>query len=113
MKWDDDHFKAFRPMVAISAVYQTIVMGYCLYSIKKGLISINPVVVSKDQFSRLCQVLIAINFVGLGFSALLHMPMFTYPESGWFYATCVVFCKFLGQMDFVASTAGETTALLS
>lgn len=112
MRWDDKHFVPFRPMVAISAVYQTAAIGYCLYSIKKGSISINPAVASKDKFSRLCQVLIAVNVLALVLSSQLHMPMFLYPETGWIYATCVVFCKFLGQMDLAASTAGETAALL-
>ena len=110
-KWDEEHFNPFRPMVVISAVYQTIAMGYCLFSIKNGSISVNPAVASKDQFSRLCQILIGINVVGLVL-CLQKMPMFIYPETGWIYATCVVFCKFLGQMDFASSTAGETAALL-
>jgi len=111
MKWDEEHFTPFRPFVIISAVYQTVAIGFTLYSINKGSISVNPAVASKDQFARLCQLLIAINFVALALCTL-KKPMFLYPETGWIYATCVVFCKFLGQMDFAASTAGETSPLL-
>jgi len=111
MVWEQRHFIPFRPMVAISAVYQTVAFGFTLYLIKKGSIRVNPVVVSKDQFARLCQVLITINFVALALT-MLKMPIFLYPETGMIYATCVVFCKFLGQMEFAASTAGETSPLL-
>jgi hypothetical protein len=105
LKWDELHFKPFRPIITCSAVYQTIVMGYCLYSIKKGSISVNPAVASKDQFSRLCQILIGINVVGLVL-CLQKMPMLIYPETGWIYATCVVFCKFLPRLMrvFVCTT---------
>jgi len=110
--WDEKHFVTFRPAVIASAVYQTIVIGFTLYSINKGSISVKPSVASKDQFARLCQVLIAINILALACSGLLNMPMFIYPETGWIYATCVVFCKLLGQMDFAASIGGETSPLL-
>jgi len=111
MFWEKLHFLTFRPMVGVSALYQIAAMIYCLYSIKKGSIHVNPKVASKDQFARICQVLIVINVLA-SFLTSREMPMFLYPETGWIYTTCVVFCKFLGQMDFAAASAGETSALL-
>lgn len=111
MLWDEKHFAPFRPMVAFSAVYQTFIIGFTIYLIKKGSINVKPAVASKDQFIRLCQVLVAINILSLALTQL-HMPMFLYPETGWIYATCVVFCKFLGQMNFAAPSGGENTPLL-
>eukprot|EP00593_Proboscia_inermis_P003418 CAMPEP_0171299628 /NCGR_PEP_ID=MMETSP0816-20121228/8467_1 /TAXON_ID=420281 /ORGANISM="Proboscia inermis, Strain CCAP1064/1" /LENGTH=279 /DNA_ID=CAMNT_0011775579 /DNA_START=104 /DNA_END=943 /DNA_ORIENTATION=+ len=125
MQWDEKHFGPFRPMVVIAALYQSIVMIYCFVQVKKGAIVVNPEAASKDQFERICLTMIAANVVAIGLT-LLNMPMFKYPQTGWIYCTCVVFCKFAGQMDFAKTTsfggvlaafktegtAGEKTELL-
>lgn len=117
MTWDEKHFWAFRPMVVIATVNQTIAMIYCFIQVKKGAIVVNPDAASKEQFERICLAMIAANATALGLASL-SMPMFRYPQSGWIYTTCVVFCKFAGQMDFAKTTfksegtTGEKTGLL-
>jgi len=55
--------------------------------------------------------MITVNVIAL-FLCTRAMPMFLYPETGWIYCTCVVFCKFAGQMDFAKPSGGERSALL-